>query len=182
MTTNTTSENIDLMEEGEDMKDTRVILDKLKEMDNRIEKLSDKFDAKMEKIDDRLEKIDDRLDKMDDRMDRMDARMDKIDAGMDKMSDEMHSGFSRLDGRIDTVNDKIDRLDESVHSIKLELENETRKNIQVIAEGHLDLVRNLDTIMKNQYEDQQDRELIKLRSNYLDSEIKKIRDHVHMPA
>ena len=39
--------------------------------------------------------------------------------------------------------EKLDKLENDVTDIKLTLENEIRVNIQRVAEGHLDLSRNL---------------------------------------
>ncbi|HIT65196.1 MAG TPA: hypothetical protein IAC37_12310 [Candidatus Ventrimonas merdavium] len=55
-------------------------------------------------------------------------------------------------------------LQGDMRSMKLTLENETNRNISIIAEGHLDLSRKLDEALKNSNE----RELIKLRINRLE--------------
>lgn len=44
--------------------------------------------------------------------------------------------------------EKLDKLENDVTDIKLTLENEIRVNIQRVAEGHLDLSRNLHEAMK----------------------------------
>lgn len=44
--------------------------------------------------------------------------------------------------------EKLDKLENDVTDIKLTLENEIRVNIQRVAEGHLDLSRNLHEAMR----------------------------------
>ena len=44
--------------------------------------------------------------------------------------------------------DEIQKLKDDVKEIQLTLENETNKNIRLIAEGHLDLSRKLDEALK----------------------------------
>lgn len=44
--------------------------------------------------------------------------------------------------------EKLDKLENDVTDIKLTLENEIRVNIQRVAEGHLDLSRNLHEALK----------------------------------
>lgn len=44
--------------------------------------------------------------------------------------------------------EKLDKLENDITDIKLTLENEIRVNIQRVAEGHLDLSRNLHDAMK----------------------------------
>jgi hypothetical protein len=50
--------------------------------------------------------------------------------------------------KMDLLLDKFDKLQNDVTDIKLTLENEIRVNIQRVAEGHLDLSRNLHEAMK----------------------------------
>lgn len=44
--------------------------------------------------------------------------------------------------------EKLEKLDAKITSIQLTLENETNRNIQIIAEGHLDLSRKLNDALK----------------------------------
>ena len=44
--------------------------------------------------------------------------------------------------------EKLDTIENDVKDVKLTLENEIRQNIQRVAEGHLDLSRNLHDAMK----------------------------------
>lgn len=54
------------------------------------------------------------------------------------------------------------------------LENETNRNIQMIAEGHLDLSRKLDDALKVENE----KEMLLLRVNRLESELRKVRERI----
>lgn len=53
-----------------------------------------------------------------------------------------------LNEKYDGLNEKFDGIQNDVTDIKLTLENEIRVNIQRVAEGHLDLSRNLHEAMK----------------------------------
>lgn len=44
--------------------------------------------------------------------------------------------------------EKLEKLEAKTTSIQLTLENETNRNIQIIAEGHLDLSRKLNDALK----------------------------------
>ena len=46
------------------------------------------------------------------------------------------------------IMEKLEKLDAKITSIQLTLENETNRNIQIIAEGHLDLSRKLNDALK----------------------------------
>lgn len=60
----------------------------------------------------------------------------------------------------------------SVTDIKLILENEIRVNIQRVAEGHLDLSRNLHEALKIDNE----KEMLAIRVNVLETEIRRIKE------
>ncbi len=67
--------------------------------------------------------------------------------------------------------EKLDKLDKDVTDIKLTLENEIRVNIQRVAEGHLDLSRNLHEAMKIDSE----KEMLAIRVNVLETELRRIK-------
>ena len=67
--------------------------------------------------------------------------------------------------------DEIRSLKRDIRSIQLTLENETNRNINIIAEGHLDLSRKLDDALKVENE----KEILLIRVNRLESEIAKIK-------
>ena len=54
------------------------------------------------------------------------------------------------------------------------IENETNKNIQIIAEGHLNLSRKLDEALKIENE----KEMLLLRVNRLENEIRRIKQRI----
>lgn len=46
------------------------------------------------------------------------------------------------------IMDILNKMNAKITDIQLTLENETNRNIQIIAEGHLDLSRKLDEALK----------------------------------
>lgn len=62
-------------------------------------------------------------------------------------------------------------IETSVTDIKLTLENEIRVNIQRVAEGHLDLSRNLHEAMKIDSE----KEMLAIRVSVLETELRRIK-------
>lgn len=67
--------------------------------------------------------------------------------------------------------EKLDDIENDVKSIKLTLENEIRVNIQRVAEGHLDLSRNLHDAMKPSNEV----EILAIKVRQLESEIRELK-------
>lgn len=67
--------------------------------------------------------------------------------------------------------EKFDKLENDVTDIKLTLENEIRVNIQRVAEGHLDLSRNLHEALKIDNE----KEMLAIRVSVLETELRRIK-------
>ncbi|EXG87815.1 hypothetical protein K413DRAFT_4716 [Clostridium sp. ASBs410] len=66
----------------------------------------------------------------------------------------------------------------SITDIQLTLENETNRNIALIAEGHLDLSRKLDDALKVENE----KEMLLIRVNRLENEIRRIKEKINVIA
>ncbi len=83
-----------------------------------------------------------------------------------------------LDDKLKPIKDDIDTLEKKVTSIELTLENETNHGIKIIAEGHLDLSRKLDEALKVENE----KEMLLLRVNHLENELKKVKERISQIA
>lgn len=67
--------------------------------------------------------------------------------------------------------EKLDKIENDITDIKLTLENEIRVNIQRVAEGHLDLSRNLHEALKIDNE----KEMLAIRVSVLETELRRIK-------
>lgn len=72
----------------------------------------------------------------------------------------------------------VANLKKRVSGLEIHLENVTDKNIQIIAEGHLDLNRKLDEALKVANE----KELLIIRVRILEDELRKIKEHSNLTA
>ena len=70
--------------------------------------------------------------------------------------------------------DELRKLNDKVTDIQLTLENETNRNIKIIAEGHLDLSRKLDEALKVDSE----KEMLLIRVNRLENELRRVKARV----
>ena len=93
-------------------------------------------------------------------------------------NDDLQAMSNLLDEKLKPIKDDIDTLEKKVISIELTLENETTRNIQIIAEGHLDLVRKLDDALKVENE----KEMLLLRVNHLENELRKVKERINQIA
>lgn len=72
----------------------------------------------------------------------------------------------------------LEPIQQKVTSIEMTLENETNRNIKIIAEGHLDLSRKLDDALKVENE----KELLLIRVNSLENELRQIKERLNKIA
>ena len=75
---------------------------------------------------------------------------------------------------IKAIYDDMREIKKQIRDLQLTLENETNKNIQIIAEGHLDLSRKLDDVLKIDNE----KEMLLIRVNRLENELRKVKERI----
>ena len=102
-------------------------------------------------------------------------KIDRIENEITSLRSEIKEVETSLRSEIKEVEtslrSEIEGVKEDVRSIKLTLENEIRPNIQRIAEGHLDLSRNLHEVMN--YKDEI--EMLSVNTRMLQSEIQELK-------
>ena len=77
---------------------------------------------------------------------------------------------------VQTLKEDVQTLKDRVTNIEITLENETNRNIQLIAEGHLNLARKLDEALK----ELQPNIMYHLKVNHLDGEVTKMKRMLNM--
>ena len=73
--------------------------------------------------------------------------------------------------KLDLLLEKVETIEKKVSNIELTLENEIRTNIKRVAEGHLDLSRNLHESLKIDSE----KEMLAIRVSVLETELRRIK-------
>jgi len=97
--------------------------------------------------------------------DKLDLILNKvagIETGMKSMADTLGAEIAAVKNN----------LGAEITAVKLTLENVTNKNIQIIAEGHLDLSRKLDEVQNVKF----DKEMIKMKLNILEYDVMKLKE------
>ena len=79
-------------------------------------------------------------------------------------------------GNVQTLKKAVQMLKDRVTNIEITLENETNRNIQLIAEGHLNLDRKLEEALK----ELQPNTMYHLKVNHLDGEVTKMKRMLNM--
>ncbi|WP_251614399.1 hypothetical protein [Senimuribacter intestinalis] len=142
--------------------ETRMILDKLEKMEEKLNSL----DNKVTYLDEKVSCLDEKVSCLDEKVTCLDEKVTCLD---EKVLD--------LDEKVTCLNTRVSEMDErftkDIREIKITLESEVNRNIAVIAEGHLSLDRKLDEALKVN----QEREMLLLRVNRLETELLKRREH-----
>ncbi|HIZ40163.1 MAG TPA: hypothetical protein H9968_09625 [Candidatus Anaerobutyricum stercoris] len=85
----------------------------------------------------------------------------------------LKTDVSVLKTDVSALKTDVDDLKLRTALIETTLENETNRNIKIIAEGHTDLSRKLDHVLQMESE----KEMFLIRFNVLESEVQKMKQH-----
>lgn len=99
--------------------------------------------------------------------------LQKLD-GVDRRFDAVEARLDGMDRRFEAVEARLDALDTGLRNVRLKLENEIAENIKRVAEGHMDLSRNLHEAMKPQTEI----EMLVIRVNSLETKVRDLQQKV----
>lgn len=122
-----------------------------------------------------------KIDLMLSKMQSMETKMQGMDTKMQNMETQMQG----MDARMQNMETQIQEMDTDLKVVKhkvtdidLMLENEIRVNLMRVAEGHLDLSRNLHDAIRIDSE----KEMISIRVNMLESEVQRLKERVDQIA
>ncbi len=108
---------------------------------------------------------------------------EKLDLILDKLVklDTLEERIYALEKRIDALEKRIDALEKRIYSletdvkdIKFTIENEIRANLQAVAEGHLDLSRNLHDAIKPSNEI----EMLIVKVRMLETDVRRLKEKI----
>lgn len=151
---------------------------------------------KINSVDTKMDSMEKRMDSMEKRMDSLEARIKPLEAlpqqmmelqqqvekvqqqvdGVQKQVDGVQQQVDGVQQQVEKVQKQVDGVQQQVTEMQLTLENEIRRNISFIAEGHLDLDRKLDKAM----EFQKEKEIFLLRTTALEGDVQRIKSRIGM--
>ncbi|MCM1193325.1 MAG: hypothetical protein NC123_00985 [Butyrivibrio sp.] len=100
-------------------------------------------------------------------MDALDTKVDALDTKVDALDTKVNA----LDTKVQGVDADMQEIRRQVIKTNVIIENEIRVNIQRIAEGHLDLSRNLHEAMRPSNEV----EMLAIKVRMLESDVKELK-------
>ena len=130
---------------------------------------SQKLDLVLSKMD----MLGSKIETLETRMDAFEARMDAFETRMETFETRMETFETRME-TLETRVDALETLKADVKDMKMMLENEICVNIRRIAEGHLDLARNLKEVQKPNAE----LELLSVRVTKLESDVRELKQKI----
>ncbi len=114
---------------------------------------------------------------IDEKVSDLDAKVDNLETKVDNLETKVDN----LETKVDNLDDRVERLESETREIRqkvtkmdLIMENELRVNIQRVAEGHLDLSRNLHEAMKPNNEI----EMLAIKVRMLETDVRELKDKV----
>ncbi|MEE0419860.1 MAG: hypothetical protein UDG86_07430 [Lachnospiraceae bacterium] len=114
--------------------------------------------------------LEEKLEPINECLNMIECRMTSIEGKMDSLENDVVS----LEGKVVSLEGKVDSLESNVVSIELTLENETNRNIKIIAEGHLDLSRKLNEAIHIASDIKSRQEIQDIYLNQYESKLKSI--------
>lgn len=93
---------------------------------------------------------------------------------------EVKDRMTSLENDVSGLKEDVTGLKKDVTNIKITLENETNRNIRIIAEGHSDLSRKFDEALKHEQQYHEERELLIVRVNSIENDVRKIKEKIAM--
>ena len=162
-----------------DIKELQKGMNNLEMRMDRVEKCLDRLEQRMDAVEQRLDRLEQRMDAVEKRLDAVEKLLDAVEKRLDAVEKRLDAVEKRLDAveqRMNAVENSLDKQEEEIRYIRLFQENHLQAQIRRIAEGHLDLYRKLLDALKILGED----ELIHVRVNMLESDMKRVKDRLAM--
>ena len=113
------------------------------------------------------------------KMDLILQKLGGIEGGLASVGEDvrlLQGDVQSLKEDVQTLKEDVQSLKERVTNIEITLENETNRNIQLVAEGHLNLDRKLDEALKELHPNT----MYHLKGNHLDGEVTKMKRILNM--
>ena len=104
---------------------------------------------------------------------KLDLLLDKFES-MESRMEGMESRMEGMESRMEGMESRMDTMESEILNVKLTLENEISPNVKIIAEGHLDLSRNLHEAMKPSNA----LELLMVQVNILESKVRDLEQKI----
>ncbi len=98
--------------------------------------------------------------------------INELGKNFDRKFEDIDKRLEDIDKRFENTDKRFESIERNMDTMRFILENEIRDNIRLVAEGHLDLYRKMEEVLKTSNE----KEIMFMRLKYLESEVRAIKD------
>ena len=134
-------------------------------------------DEKLDLILSNLEKQDTKLTALENGMEEVKTTLEKHGEMLEKHDTKLtalESGMEEVKTTLEKHDTKFETMERDIKDIKIVLENEIRVNIQRIAEGHLDISRNIQKLIKPNSEV----EMMAIKVGMLETDVRELKQKI----
>ena len=131
---------------------------KFDKFEGRVGRLEDRFDKFEQQFEDfkcetrnRFENLEANLQSVDKHVCELDTKVAKLDtkvSDLDGKVTQLDTKVSDLDGKVTQLDLKVSEVDNSVRSLWIHVENQTEKQLRIVAENYSNLTNKLDELQK----------------------------------
>ena len=114
---------------------------------NRFENL----EANLQSVDKHVCELDTKVAKLDTKVSDLDGKVIQLDTkvlDLDGKVTQLDTKVSDLDGKVTQLDMKVSEVDNSVRSLWIHVENQTEKQLRIVAENYSNLTNKLDELQK----------------------------------
>ena len=114
---------------------------------NRFENL----EANLQSVDKHVCELDTKVAKLDTKVSDLDGKVTQLDTkvlDLDGKVTQLDTKVSDLDGKVTQLDMKVSEVDNSVRSLWIHVENQTGKQLRIVAENYSNLTNKLDELQK----------------------------------
>ena len=114
---------------------------------NRFENL----EANLQSVDKHVCELDTKVAKLDTKVSELDGKVTQLDTkvlDLDGKVTQLDMKVSDLDGKVTQLDMKVSEVDNSVRSLWIHVENQTEKQLRIVAENYSNLTNKLDELQK----------------------------------
>ena len=114
---------------------------------NRFENL----EANLQSVDKHVCELDTKVAQLDTKVSDLDGKVTQLDTKVSELDGkvtQLDTKVSELDGKVTQLDLKVSGVDSSVRSLWVHVENQTEKQLHIVAENHSNLINKLDELQK----------------------------------
>ena len=120
-----------------------------------LETKFDKFEGRVGRLEDRFDKFEQQFEDFKcetrNRFENLEANLQSVDkhvCELDTKVAKLDTKVSDLDGKVTRLDTKVSEVDNSVRSLWIHVENQTEKQLRIVAENYSNLTNKLDELQK----------------------------------